>query len=199
MRGWAMRGSVGRRLVRRGPVRGRCRTGCLLLLAIVCSASAVEPASAEPVGGGSHAASAAVPSARWEWPVRPPRVVGAYVAPPTPYGAGHRGIDLATAADTPVTAPSDATVRFAGHVVDRPVITLDHGDGVLSSYEPVATTLGAGDPVARGSVIGVVTSGGHCATGCLHVGVRVDGAYVSPLLFFDAVPASVLLPLGRDG
>jgi len=157
-------------------------------------------------GGPSGAAAvlapgSAVPASapRWAWPVTPPRVVGAYAAPPTPYAAGHRGIDLAATPELHVTAPSDATVRFVGVVVDRPVLTLDHGGGVLSSYEPLATDLIAGQSVARGSVIGLLASGGHCADSCLHVGVRVDGAYVSPLLFFDRVPPSVLLPLGRNG
>ncbi len=135
------------------------------------------------------------PSPRWSWPVAPPRVIGPFAAPPTPYAAGHRGIDLAAIAGTPVTSPSDARVRFAGVVVDRPVLTLDHGGGVLSSYEPLSTSLGAGDPVGRGAPLGQVAAGGHCDGACLHVGVRVDGAYVSPLLFFDSVPPSVLLPL----
>ena len=93
-------------------------------------------------------------------------------------------------------APDDAVVRFAGIVVDRPVLTLDHGGGVLSSYEPVASELpvGAGRP-RRGARHGRVP-GGHCADACLHVGVRVHGEYVSPLLFFDRVPRAVLLPLG---
>lgn len=144
-------------------------------------------------------APAAPSSPRWAWPVGPVRIVGQFAAPPGPYAAGHRGIDLAASPDAPVTAPADATVRFAGVVVDRPVITLDHGGGVLSSYEPVASTVVAGQPVARGAVIGHLASGGHCAASCVHVGVRVDGEYVSPLLFFAVVPPSVLLPLGRDG
>ncbi|GAA4149503.1 hypothetical protein GCM10023068_27090 [Leifsonia shinshuensis] len=137
-------------------------------------------------------------SARWSWPVTPVRVTEAYAAPPSPYAAGHRGIDLAALPGTTVTAPSDATVHFVGVVVDRPVLTLDHGSGVLSSYEPLAAEgLAEGDQVARGAVLGIVGEGAHCSGVCLHVGVRVNGEYVSPLLFFDRVPHSVLLPLGR--
>ncbi len=137
---------------------------------------------------------------RWRWPVAPPRIVQAYAAPPSPYAAGHRGIDLAAATSAVVVAPSDATVHFAGVVVDRPVLTLDHGSGVLSSYEPLlADGLRAGDTVTRGSPLGVVGTGAHCSNSCLHVGVRIDGDYVSPLLFFDRVPRSVLLPLRAGG
>ncbi|MCI0155245.1 M23 family metallopeptidase [Leifsonia shinshuensis] len=148
--------------------------------------------------GERRAIGAAAP--RWQWPVTPPRVVQAYAAPPSPYAAGHRGIDLAAATSSVVVAPSDATVHFAGVVVDRPVLTLDHGSGVLSSYEPLAAEgLKAGDSVTRGAVLGVVGTGAHCSDSCLHVGVRIDGEYVSPLLFFDRVPRSVLLPLRTGG
>ncbi|MFF1633747.1 murein hydrolase activator EnvC family protein [Leifsonia sp. NPDC058248] len=149
-------------------------------------------------GGGVEVVPAvgAAPGARWLWPIAPPSLSRGFEAPPTPYAAGHRGIDLRAAPGSPVAAPSGATVRFTGVVVDRPVLTLDHGGGVLSSYEPVATELSVGDVVAAGAALGTVATGGHCAAVCLHIGVRVDGEYVSPLLFFDRVPRAVLLPLG---
>ena len=90
-------------------------------------------------------------------------------------------------------APADGVVHFAGVVVDRPVLSLDHTGGVLSSYEPVTTHLLTGDTVHRGEVIGVVLPG-HCAKTCLHLGVRIDGQYVSPLTFLGGIPRSVLLP-----
>jgi murein DD-endopeptidase MepM/ murein hydrolase activator NlpD len=125
-----------------------------------------------------------------------PSIVAPYAAPPTAYAAGHRGIDLGAAPGAPISSPSDAVVRFSGVVVDRPVVTLDHGGGVLSSYEPVDGVVPVGTPVARGAVIGTAGAGGHCGGSCVHVGVRVDGQYVSPLLFFGGVPPAVLLPLG---
>ena len=134
-------------------------------------------------------------AAVWAWPVAPPHpVVRPYLAPATPYAAGHRGIDIATPDGATLYAPDDGVVHFAGWVVDRPVLSIDHGDGVLSSYEPVTTTLTAGDVVRRGQAIGLVESG-HCGTPCLHLGVRVDGAYVSPLLYLGDQPRAVLLPL----
>ena len=134
-------------------------------------------------------------AAVWAWPVAPPHpVVRPYLAPATPYAAGHRGIDIATPDGATLYAPDDGVVHFAGWVVDRPVLSIDHGDGVLSSYEPVTTTLTAGDVVRRGQAIGLVESG-HCVAPCLHLGVRVDGAYVSPLLYLGGQPRAVLLPL----
>lgn len=163
--------------------------------------------SAAGIDGGVGTAQAAESSARapasssprWSWPLRKVRLTKGFAAPPTPYAAGHRGIDLAASTDDAVLSPAAAVVRFAGVVVDRPVLTLDHGDGVLSSYEPVASALTIGDEVSRGAEIGRVASGGHCGSSCVHVGVRVGGEYVSPLLFFDRVPPAVLLPLKRAG
>jgi murein DD-endopeptidase MepM/ murein hydrolase activator NlpD len=134
---------------------------------------------------------------RWSWPVQPPVMERGFEAPESVYAAGHRGIDLGAPSDTAIVAPGHATVRFAGVVVDRPVLTLDHGGGVLSSYEPLLSELAVGDAVAAGQHIGVLGAGGHCGSGCLHVGVRVDGRYVSPLLFFDRVPRAILLPVFR--
>ena len=137
-------------------------------------------------GGSGHSPS-------WAWPVASPHpVVRPYLAPLTRYSAGHRGIDVG-APDTAVRAPADGTVHFAGTVVDRGVLSVAHTGGLLSSYEPVTTTLKAGDLVRRGDVIGTLQPG-HCSTPCLHFGVRRDGEYVSPLLFLGEVPRSVLLP-----
>ena len=171
--------------------------GVVVLGGVLSSgASAVSETRHAGTSGTAAAWSAADAAPRWHWPVAPARVVQAYAAPPSPYAAGHRGIDLAASTGSVVIAPADATVHFVGVVVDRPVLTLDHGSGILSSYEPlVADGLEPGDPVTRGSPLGVVGSGAHCSDACLHVGVRIDGGYVSPLLFFDRVPRSVLLPL----
>jgi murein DD-endopeptidase MepM/ murein hydrolase activator NlpD len=134
------------------------------------------------------------PSERWLWPVDEPRaIVRPYVAPATPWGSGHRGIDI-EAASTLVYAPADGVIHFAGLVVDRPVLSISHAGGVLSSFEPVTTTLAAGDVVRRGDVIGTLEPG-HCRVVlCLHLGARIGGEYVSPLLFLGGVPRSVLLP-----
>jgi len=92
-------------------------------------------------------------------------------------------------------APAGGVVRYAGWVVDRPVLSIDHGD-LVSSYEPVVANVSAGDVVEAGQVIGTVQPG-HCAVPCVHMGVRVDGdetAYRNPLLWLGGVPRSVLLP-----
>ena len=51
-----------------------------------------------------------------------------------------------------------------------------------------------GDVVHRGEVIGTVVAG-HCASAvCLHLGARVGGEYVNPLVFLGGVPHAVLYP-----
>ncbi|MBO1740540.1 peptidoglycan DD-metalloendopeptidase family protein [Leifsonia sp. TF02-11] len=182
----------------RAETAGQSATSAPTPRAETAEQGAIDAAAPRAKTVAQSAIEAAAP--RWRWPVAPPRIVQAYAAPPSPYAAGHRGIDLAAATSTVVVAPSDATVHFAGVVVDRPVLTLDHGSGILSSYEPLlADGLTAGDTVTRGSPLGVVGTGAHCSNSCLHVGVRIDGDYVSPLLFFDRVPRSVLLPLRAGG
>ena len=133
------------------------------------------------------------PLPHWDWPVAAPHpVVRPFLAPPTPYGAGHRGVDIG-AASAVIRAPADGVVHFAGVVVDRPVLSISHAGGLISSFEPVASTLRKGDPVSRGDIIGTVEPG-HCASRCVHFGVRLDGEYVSPLLLLGGVPRAVLLP-----
>ena len=159
------------------------------------------------LAGPASAAASATPPApprapdtatdtTWSWPVGPPiALVEPFRAPPTPYAAGHRGIDLAVVPDASVRAPAAGVVSFAGPVAGRPVLSIDHGDGVVSSIEPVAASVAAGTRVTEGEPIGTVGSGGHCDAACVHFGVRVHGEYVSPTLFLGGVPRAVLLPL----
>ncbi|MFM2352629.1 MAG: hypothetical protein RLZZ608_35 [Actinomycetota bacterium] len=131
----------------------------------------------------------------WVWPVDGPRVVERpFLAPPTPYGVGHRGVDLAAVADgSEVLAVTSGVVHFAGIVVDRPVITIRTGQ-VLATVEPVTPLVAEGDVVVAGQAIGTLEPG-HCFRPCVHLGVRLAGEYVSPLLYLGGLQRAVLLPL----
>lgn len=132
----------------------------------------------------------------WSWPLEPrPAVLRAFDPPSRPWLSGHRGVDLRAAHDgVPVTAPAAGTVSFAGVVVDRPVITVDHGDGLRSSFEAVRSHLAAGTAVAEGDVLGSILPG-HCTPApCVHWGVRRGGEYLNPLAFVTDLRPSVLLP-----
>ncbi len=137
-----------------------------------------------------------VSAARWQWPVpQPARVTRAFDLPHR-YAAGHRGIDLAAAPETPVFAVADGTVRFVGKVVDRPVLSIQHPDGLISTYEPVTSDLRRGQQVTARQPIGkVAPHPTHRPNGGLHLGARIGDDYLDPLTLLGRPPRAVLLPL----
>jgi murein DD-endopeptidase MepM/ murein hydrolase activator NlpD len=161
------------------------------------SGSAAGAAASDAAGSdaaGRAAASFGDLSGRgWIWPVSGFRVVAPYVQPAHRYAPGHRGIDVEPA-DAAVVAPADGVIAFAGTVADRAIVTIDHGDGLVTTLEPVASELLAGTVVRRGEVVGVVSVGGHAPAGAMHFGVRLDGEYINPLLLLGGIPRAVLLP-----
>src|SRR5690625_6791372 len=83
-----------------------------------------------------------------------------------PWSAAHRGIDIRATANQ-VVAPHPGEVTFIGVVVDRPVVTIRHPNGLLSSFEPVESDLAVGDAVSRGATIGHISADAqHCEVGC---------------------------------
>lgn len=176
-------------------IRGRIMPRLLCAVATVVALLVGTAASSAAASGSETSASGA--DGDWSWPLAAPRaVLRPFQAPATRYSAGHRGIDIEADAGTEVFAPADGVVHFSGRVVDRSVLSIGHGGELLSSYEPIDSPLAAGDRVVRGQSIGVVARGGHCDGGCLHLGVRLHGEYVSPMLLFGGIPRAVLLPLG---
>lgn len=157
-------------------------TALLLTLSIALTASS--PSSADtPVD----------PAPKWSWPTAQPHpLLRPFIAPATEYGAGHRGVDIGTP-DGRLLAPAKGRVHFSGSVAGRGVLSIDHGGGYLSSFEPVKSELKKGDVVAKGDEIAVIDPG-HCTVPCVHFGVRLRGDYVSPLLLIGEVPRAVLLP-----
>ncbi|MGZ8599230.1 MAG: murein hydrolase activator EnvC family protein [Actinomycetota bacterium] len=142
------------------------------------------------LGTALHAPPAAPSAGTWIWPVLGP-VIGAFDPPDTPFGAGHRGIDIAAPVGTAVIAPEAGVVAFAGRVGGELFVTLDHGGGLTSTYSWLsAAIVRRGDVVARGATI-ATTGAGHpgSAVAHLHLGVRRDGVYVDPLGLLG--PASV--------
>lgn len=152
-------------------------------------------AGSAPARADAALADVALAAPGWVWPVDGPRVVvRPFVAPPTPYGVGHRGVDLAAVAvGAEVRAVTSGVVHFAGTVVDRPVVTVRTGQ-VLATVEPVSPLVAEGDRVTAGQVIGTLEPG-HCTRPCIHLGVRIAGEYVSPLLYLGGLQRAVLLPL----
>ena len=142
--------------------------------------------------------SAAV--SRWRWPLRPePPLLRAFDGPSDPWGPGHRGLDLGARSGTTVHAVEAGVVTHAGTVAGRGTVTVQHADGLRSTYEPVAATVARGDRVAVGAVIGTVEDAvrGHCGEGgCLHLGARRQDRYLDPWPLLTGGRVR-LLPLGR--
>ena len=140
--------------------------------------------------GDSSGASSLIE--KWEPPAgRPLQLIRGYEPPPTPYAAGHRGVDLAAVSGRALLAPADGVVSFAGPVAGRGVISIRVDRRTVLSLEPVETPLAEGDLVQRGQTIGTILDG-HCTAACVHLGVRVDGEYVNPMRYLSGVPE--LLP-----
>ena len=132
---------------------------------------------------------------RLQWPLRPrPAVSRGFDAPSPNWNRGHRGVDLAGAADQPVYAAGPATVVFAGTLAGRPVVALAHPGGLRTSYEPVQATVRAGQRVDSSTPIGTLRPGhpGCGAPACLHWGAMWGPAsradYVDPLGLLAATP-----------
>ncbi|MGW4870824.1 murein hydrolase activator EnvC family protein [Streptomyces chartreusis] len=128
-----------------------------------------------------------VPAVGRAWPVgvRPPILRG-WEPPATTYGRGHRGVDLAAPAGTPVRAVAAGRVSFAGRVAGKGVVSVElpgTGDPPLrTTYEPVRATVKKGDEVEAGEVVGTVeATGSHCTETCVHWGLRRADAYLDPL------------------
>jgi murein DD-endopeptidase MepM/ murein hydrolase activator NlpD len=146
------------------------------------------------------AALAVVPPASaagtWTWPVEGP-VIRPFDPPDSPYGSGHRGIDIATEVGTPVLAPAAGTVTFAGQVGGRLFVTVDHGGGLESTYSWLSELrVRRGAVVSPGDVL-ALSGWGHAGSLVphLHFGVKLDDAYVDPLDYLSAGSVVALIRL----
>lgn len=170
------------------PIRARLAYAVCVAMLVTAAATGMEPAAV--------AASSTERSARLSWPIVPPhRVLRPFEAPPSRYAAGHRGIDIAAVAGTTVSSPAAGEITFAGRVVDRSTLTIDIGGGLLVSIEPVDATMPTHAQVTEANAIGTVARGGHCDGRCIHLGVRLNGEYVSPMLYLGGIERAILLPL----
>lgn len=133
------------------------------------------------------------------WPLQPqPEVVRGFDPPDSPWGAGHRGVDLLGRVGQGVHAALPGRVSFAGTLAGRGVVVVDHG-ATRTTYEPVTATVSLGAPVGQGDRIGTLQlAGSHCfPRACLHWGWIAGTTYLDPLRLVGAGPVR-LLPLWRD-
>jgi murein DD-endopeptidase MepM/ murein hydrolase activator NlpD len=129
----------------------------------------------------------------------PLHVLRRFEPPPTPYSAGHRGVDLEAGFGPLVLAAASGVVSFAGPVAGRGVVVIAHPDGIRTEYEPVAALVVAGQAVVRGQPIGRL-AGRHDRWPpgrCLHWGARRGDTYLDPLQLLRPLGPVRLLPWPR--
>lgn len=104
------------------------------------------------------------------------RVLRRFEPPATPYGPGHRGVDLRAEAGEAVRAALAGTVAFAGPVGGVAWVTVEHGDGLDTTYGGLEPAVRAGDRVPAGAVLGYATNAGRIDWGARH-----RQRYIDPL------------------
>ena len=107
-------------------------------------------------------------------------VLDPFRLPDGKYGAGNRGIEYDTGELDRIVAAARGTVVFAGPVARSLFVTVDHGNGLESSYGFVGHILvREGEEVVDGDLVALTD-------GPFHFSVRLHGEYVDPEPLFGA-------------
>ena len=95
----------------------------------------------------------------------------------------HAGLDISAPPGTPVRAPADGVVSFAGWDDQYgKLVSIDHGYGVLTRYGHNSQLfVQVGQKVSKYDVISAVGSTGRSTGPHLHYEVRVNGVAVNPV------------------
>ena len=98
----------------------------------------------------------------------------------------HRGLDIATHAGSPIIAPANGLVTFAGSKgLMGNMVAIEHGFGMVTRYGHTQKLLKKkGDRVKRGEVIALVGNTGRSTGPHLHYEVRLNGVAVNPMNYF---------------
>ncbi len=114
-------------------------------------------------------------------------VVDGFRPPAERWGRGNRGLEYGLSDEVEVSAVDAGVVRFAGPVAGQLFVTIDHGDGLLSTAAYVSSiSVVRGQRVRAGQVIARAGPG-------FHLTARLDGVYVDPTHFLDGVEVAVRL------
>ncbi len=139
---------------------------------------------------------AAPTTGSWAWPVIGP-VIRGFDPPASPFGTGHRGIDIGAPVGSLVRAPAPGVVYFAGRIGAEIFLGVDHGAGLRTTYSWLGGLLVAkGDRVVTGQPI-AHSGWGHPGDPApsLHFGVKLAGLYVDPMAYLLALNISDLIRL----
>jgi murein DD-endopeptidase MepM/ murein hydrolase activator NlpD len=121
------------------------------------------------------------------WPVEG-RITGSFGEREDPFngeGAFHRGIDISTGFGSPVRAPADGVVTFAGEESGYGrLIQIEHSSSILTRYGHLSGfAVTEGQRVSRGQIIGYVGMSGRSTGPHLHYEVWVHNSPVNPYKF----------------
>jgi len=99
----------------------------------------------------------------------------------------HLGYDLASVANSPITAANTGIVRFAGELgIYGNAVIIDHGMGLMSLYGHLSEVIvKEGERVSKGAIIGKTGSTGFAGGDHLHFSILIHGYEVSPLYWWD--------------
>ena len=97
----------------------------------------------------------------------------------------HEGLDVGASYGTPIIAPADGIVTYAGNKAGFGLfVQIDHGYGIETIYAHSQKIITKnGDRVKRGDHIANIGSSGYSTGPHLHYEVRVNGIAVDPLYF----------------
>lgn len=97
----------------------------------------------------------------------------------------HAGLDIAAAPGSPVYAPADGVVSFAGYDAGYgKLVSIDHGYGVSTRFGHTSQIyVQVGQKVSKWDVIAAVGNTGRSTGPHLHYEVRINGTPVDPINF----------------
>lgn len=97
----------------------------------------------------------------------------------------HKGLDIANRKNTPIIAPADGVVAYAGSKGNMGLmVTIDHGHGVVTRYGHLSKSMKkVGEAVKRGETIALMGNSGRSTGPHLHYEVRLNGVPVNPVKY----------------
>lgn len=112
---------------------------------------------------------------------------GFRIHPVTGAYTGHTGVDIGVGMGSPVYAAASGTVIVAGRYGGYGyAVVIDHGSGISTLYgHNSSVSVSVGQNVKQGQVVASSGSTGISTGPHLHFEVRVNGAYVDPMSYFN--------------
>lgn len=157
----------------------------------VKSVAAARPGATRPPAPKPVAEPASF-AGRFFWPVEG-RILSGFG--PKPAGRYNDGINIKTAAGTPIKAAADGVVAYAGDGIAGfgGLLLLKHGDGWVTAYAHAEELLVArGDKVKRGDIVARAGATGSVDEPQLHFEIRRGRTPVDPLKHLPARGSSAL-------